>query len=122
MSLKNTPITATTLPSKVQVQRNGLPEGTYRLCFQLRKSHSAVVEDTQLSANLHHQISAQWLLRADLVHSRQREDRVYLWFPTDNKPIGPSGLMNRQVGDWHARLRGGLGRIEAVGEFAALGW
>lgn len=79
-------------------------------------------EDTQLSANLHHQINAQWLLRADLVHSRQREDRVYLWFPTDNKPIGPSGLMNRQVGDWHARLRGGLGRIEAVGEFAALGW
>ena len=29
--------------TREQVQRDGLPEGTYRLCFQLRKSHSAVV-------------------------------------------------------------------------------
>ena len=36
--------------TREQVQRNGLPEGTYRLCFQLRKSHSAVVIGTYCSA------------------------------------------------------------------------
>ena len=36
--------------TREQVQRNGLPEGTYRLCFQLRKSHSAVVIGSYCSA------------------------------------------------------------------------
>lgn len=36
--------------TREQVQRNGLPEGTYRLCFQLRKSHSTVVIGTYCSA------------------------------------------------------------------------
>lgn len=36
--------------TREQVQRDGLPEGTYRLCFQLRKSHSTVVIGTYCSA------------------------------------------------------------------------
>ena len=36
--------------TREQVQRNGLPEGTYRLCFRLRKSHSAVVIGSYCSA------------------------------------------------------------------------
>ena len=36
--------------TREQVQRDGLPEGTYRLCFQLRKSHSAVVIGSYCSA------------------------------------------------------------------------
>ena len=36
--------------TREQVQRDGLPEGTYRLCFRLRKSHSTVVIGTYCSA------------------------------------------------------------------------
>ena len=36
--------------TREQVQRDGLPEGTYRLCFQLRKSHSTVVIGSYCSA------------------------------------------------------------------------
>lgn len=78
-------------------------------------------QDTQLSLNLHHQLNHQWLLRGDLVHSRQEEDRTYMWFLGDNKPVGRDGLLKRQVGDWDARLRGSLGRVEAVGEFSGAG-
>lgn len=36
--------------TREQVLRDGLPEGTYRLCFQLRKSHSTVVIGSYCSA------------------------------------------------------------------------
>ena len=36
--------------TREQVQRNGLPEGTYRICFRLRKSHSTVVLGSYCSA------------------------------------------------------------------------
>ena len=36
--------------TREQVQRDGLPEGTYRLCFRLRKSHSTVVIGSYCSA------------------------------------------------------------------------
>ncbi|WP_449188622.1 TANFOR domain-containing protein [Tannerella forsythia] len=36
--------------TREQVLRDGLPEGTYRLCFRLRKSHSTVVIGTYCSA------------------------------------------------------------------------
>ena len=36
--------------TREQVQRNGLPEGTYRLCFQLRKAQSTIVIGSYCSA------------------------------------------------------------------------
>ncbi len=74
--------------------------------------------DTNLSAGLRHRFNDQWQLRADLVHSRQDEDRTYMWFLADNSPVGTNGLLRRQVGDWDATLRGSLGRVETVGTFA----
>lgn len=73
--------------------------------------------DTHLSVGLRHQLHAQWQLRADLVHSRQDEDRTYMWFMADNAPVGTNGLLKRQVGAWDASLRGTLGRLETVGIF-----
>lgn len=73
--------------------------------------------DTNVSLGLRHQFNADWQLRADWVHSRQSEDRTYMWFLSDNTPVGTDGQLKRQVGDWDAKLRGNLVRVETVGSF-----
>ena len=40
-----------------------------------------------------------------------------MWFVGANSIVGPDGLLRRRVGDWHASLRGVLGRLEVRGQF-----
>ena len=73
--------------------------------------------DFNLFAGLEHAITPRWQLRANVAHSRQKEDRVFMWFVGANSIVGPDGLLRRRVGDWHASLRGVLGRLEVRGQF-----
>ena len=74
-------------------------------------------DDINASLSLRHEFNDNWQMRADLVHSHQDEDRAYIWaIPTD-QIVGADGLLRRQIGDWQARLRGNLGRLETAGKF-----
>jgi len=73
-------------------------------------------EDVNLSLSLRQELGSGWQLRGDLVRAAQDEDRVYIWAISTEQIVGESGLLNRQIGDWRARLRGDLARVELAGE------
>ena len=74
------------------------------------------IEDVNLSLSLRQEIGRNWQLRGDIIRSEQDEDRVYIWAIPDSQIVPATGQLNRQIGDWDARLRGTLGRIEVAGE------
>ncbi|MFC4254226.1 TonB-dependent siderophore receptor [Altererythrobacter xixiisoli] len=73
-------------------------------------------QDINLSLSLRQELGDKWQLRADVVHSDQEEDRVYIWAIPDNTPVDANGLLPRQIGDWNADLNGTLARLELAGE------
>lgn len=76
--------------------------------------------DVNLSASLRHQLNADWQLRADIIRSRQKEDRIFIWGGGGSSlsaPVPVSGIMDRTLGDWDTKLKGTLGRVEAAGQF-----
>ncbi|HWJ70622.1 MAG TPA: TonB-dependent siderophore receptor [Sphingobium sp.] len=77
--------------------------------------------DINLSLSLRQELGSNWQLRADLVRSDQKEDRVYIWANSTEQIVGANGLLSRQIGDWHARLKGTLGRLEIAGQFETAG-
>lgn len=74
--------------------------------------------DINLALSLRQELGTNWQLRGDVVRSDQKEERVYVWAIGTEQIVGANGLLNRQIGDWNARLKGTLGRIEVAGEFA----
>ena len=74
-------------------------------------------DDLNLSLSLRHDLNAAWQVRADLVRSEQTEDRTYIWAMPAEQIVGTDGLLQRQIGDWDAKLQGNLGRVEAAGHF-----
>ncbi len=74
-------------------------------------------DDINASVSLRHEVNDNWQVRADLVHSHQDEDRTYIWAMPSDQIVGTNGLLRRQIGDWQARLRGKLGRLETTGKF-----
>lgn len=72
--------------------------------------------DINLSLSLRQELGENWQLRGDVVRSNQKEERVYIWAIGTEQIVGANGLLNRQIGDWNARLKGTLGRIEVAGE------
>lgn len=85
--------------------------------FLGEKFGESAFEDVNLSLSLRQEIGSKWQLRADVVHSEQKEDRTYIWAVSTEQIVGANGLLNRQIGDWHARLNGTLARVEMAGEF-----
>lgn len=73
--------------------------------------------DTNISLSFRHDLSSDWQLRADVVRSEQEEDRTYIWAVSTEQIVGENGLLNREIGDWDASLKGGLGRLELAGTF-----
>ncbi|TVQ43778.1 MAG: TonB-dependent siderophore receptor [Gammaproteobacteria bacterium] len=72
--------------------------------------------DINLAVSLRHELGPQWQLRADIVRADQEEERVYIWAIGVGQIVDTNGLLNRQIGDWNARLKGTLGRLEVAGE------
>ncbi len=73
-------------------------------------------QDINLSLSLRQELGDKWQLRADVVHSDQEENRVYIWAIPDNTPVDANGMLPRQIGDWNATLKGTLARLELAGE------
>ncbi len=73
--------------------------------------------DVNLSLSVRHDLGSDWQLRGDIVRADQKEERVYIWAIGAGQIVGEDGLLNRQIGDWNARLKGSLGRLELAGEF-----
>lgn len=74
--------------------------------------------DINLQLSLRQKLTDNWELRGDVIRSDQKEDRTYIWaIPTD-QIVGDNGMLTRQIGDWDARLKGTLGRIELAGSFS----
>ena len=71
--------------------------------------------DINLSAALRHDLGGGWQLRADIVRSDQKEDRIYIWAANTALIVPASGTMARTLGTWHAELKGTLGRAELAG-------
>lgn len=72
--------------------------------------------DINLALSLRQELGTNWQLRGDIVRSDQKEERVYVWAIGTEQIVGANGLLNRQIGDWNARLKGTLGRLELAGE------
>ena len=74
--------------------------------------------DINLMLSLRQELGPDWQLRADIVRSDQKEERVFVWAISTEQIVGANGLLSRQIGDWNARLKGTLGRIEIAGKLA----
>lgn len=71
--------------------------------------------DINLSLSLRQQLGSAWELRGDIVRSDQKEDRTYIWAVSTEQIVDADGQLDRQIGDWDARLKGTLGRLELAG-------
>jgi len=72
--------------------------------------------DINLSLSVRQQLGDRWELRGDVVRSDQKEQRVFIWAISTEQIVDANGLLSRQIGDWDARLKGTLGRLELAGE------
>lgn len=72
--------------------------------------------DINLSLSLRHQLNDDWQMRGDIIRSDQKEERVYIWAISADQIVESNGLLQRQIGDWNARLKGTLGRLEVAGK------
>lgn len=72
--------------------------------------------DINLSLSVRQQLGSDWELRGDIIRSDQKETRAFIWSQPTDQIIDDDGLLNRRIGDWNARLKGTLGRLELAGK------
>ena len=73
--------------------------------------------DINLQLSVRQKLGQNWELRGDVIRSDQKEDRTYIWAISTDQIVGDNGLLTRAIGDWDARLKGTLGRLELAGSF-----